>query len=337
MVGGRADGVRSFEPPAARPSEVLPLVSPGVVSPGVVSPGVVSPGVVSPGVVSPGVVSLWGVLNVTPDSFSDGGQFLSPADAVARAKAMLLEGADVLDVGGASSRPRGLTYGAGAEPVPAAEERARIEPVISVLARELGARVSVDTTQPDVARAALGAGASIVNDVSMGASEALLRAVADHGAELVLMHTRGDGSHGAGHTQYADVALEVRAELARAVDRAIANGVAPERIWIDPGIGFAKTAEQSAALLARLPELVSLGHRVLVGASRKAFIAALAPRPDGTSPPTGDRLGGSLAVLTLAALGGASAVRVHDVAASYQALRVIAAVGARSVSGGDRG
>ena len=311
MAGGRAHGGRSSEPLAAAPSA-------------------------SPAYPSPRPVELWGVLNVTPDSFSDGGQFLSPAAAVARAKSMLLEGAFVLDVGGASSRPRGATYGAGAAPVTPEEERARVESVIAVLARELGARVSIDTTQASVARAALAAGARIVNDVSMGASEALLGAVAEHDAELVLMHTRGDGSLDPAHTRYEDVVLEVRSELARAVQRAVSLGVRPENIWVDPGLGFAKTAEQSATLLARLPELVSLGPRVRVGASRKSFISVLAPKRDGAAPAPDARLGGSLAALVLSVLGGASAVRVHDVAESFQALGVARATLSRGAQGACR-
>jgi dihydropteroate synthase len=306
-MGGRVDGGRDFGPPAARPSGAMSRS---------------------------GLCELWGVLNVTPDSFSDGGLFLSPAHAVARAKTMLAEGADVIDVGGASSRPRGRTYGEGAAPVSADEEIARVVPVVEVLARELGARVSIDTAKPEVARAALVAGARIVNDVSMGASDALLEAVAQHDAELVLMHSRGDGSLSAEHTRYDDVVVDVARELSEACARAAVRGVRETRLWIDPGIGFAKTASQSATLLAALPQLACLGPRVLVGASRKSFIAALAPERDGSTPPADARLAGSVAALTVAVLGGASAVRVHDVRESFQALLLTRAI---LEAGGARG
>ena len=252
---------------------------------------------------------VWGVLNVTPDSFSDGGRFLSEEAAVLRARTMLGEGADVIDVGGASSRPPGSTYGRGAELVSIEEELARIEPVVARLVA-LGARVSVDTTRGAVAQRAAKLGATILNDVSMGADPALVEVAARYGTELVLMHTRGDGRIEPSTTDYG------------ADERVVAAGVPAERVWIDPGIGFAKTPRQSAALLSRLAELGrALPQRILVGASKKSFIAALASRADGSAPPPSERLAGSLVAVAAAVRGGARAVRVHDVAESLQAVR----------------
>lgn len=271
-------------------------------------------------------VGIWGVLNVTPDSFSDGGLFARPEAAVAHARRMLAEGAGVIDVGGASSRPSGATYGAGASAVAPAEEIARVQPVIERLVGELGARVSIDTVEPEVARQALRSGARIVNDVSCGRSEGLLAAAAEAGAELVLMHNRGRGEVDARNTRYDHLVREVVNELAAAVDRAVSLGMPREAIWLDPGVGFAKTAAQSAALLARTDALVATGHRVLVGPSRKSFIARLAPLPDGSEPAPGDRMGGTAAAVTVAVLGGAHAVRVHDVATMRQAVRLAEAL-----------
>jgi len=265
---------------------------------------------------------VWGVLNVTPDSFSDGGAFLSFEAALARGKVLLADGADVLDVGGASSRPPGQTYGDGAQDVPAEVEAARVRPVVQALAGELGARVSIDTVQPEVARGALVAGARIVNDVSCGGHPELLAVAAEHGAEYVLMHTRGRGEVQLPNTLYADVVAEVLAELLAAVERAERYGIARDRLWIDPGIGFAKTAEQSLVLLAHTAELVACGLRVLVGPSRKGFIAVAAPLPSGAKPEPQQREAGTAAALTVAVLGGARAVRVHDVASGRQAVRV---------------
>lgn len=260
---------------------------------------------------------IWGVLNVTPDSFSDGGAFLAVDQAVQHGLRMLREGADVLDVGGESSRPPGRTYGQ-VSAVPEAEELARVLPVLERL-RAYGPRLSIDTVKARVAECAVRAGASIVNDVSCGRSEGLLRVVAETGVELVLMHNRGRGERTAGNVRYQDVVNDVREELMAALDRAVSAGVAVERIWLDPGIGFAKTAQQSAALLARLEALVQSGQRVLVGASRKSFIAELSPLAHGELPEPAQRLGGSLAAVTVAVLRGAHAVRVHDVLASRQA------------------
>jgi dihydropteroate synthase len=273
-------------------------------------------------------VEIWAILNVTPDSFSDGGLYLKPEAALARAKQMLAEGADVIDVGGASSRPKGKTYGAGAEDVPVDVEIARVAPVVEGIARELGAKVSIDTTRGEVAKAALRAGARIVNDVSMGRDPALLAAVAAHDAELVLMHTRGNGEVTAENAAYDDVVREVCEELHGAWERTSSAGV--RRHWFDPGLGFAKTADQSALLLAHTPAVLGLGGCVLVGASRKSFLGALTQR-DGVQPAANARLAASLVAATIAARGGAHAVRVHDVAETRQALDLLAAIEGRSV------
>ncbi|MDD9965818.1 MAG: dihydropteroate synthase [Myxococcales bacterium] len=272
-----------------------------------------------------GPCQLWGVLNVTPDSFSDGGHFMCVERAVDHARAMVAAGADVVDVGGASSRPAGRAYGKGAPKVPPDEELRRTLPVVRQLVGE-GVAVSIDTTSAEVAEAALGAGARYLNDVSCGADDVLLRVAAKFGADYVLMHTRGDGAVAGQHIVYADVVSDVLSELQDGVARAQACGVARERIWLDPGIGFAKTPAQSLRLLAATAELSGLGQPVLVGPSRKAFIAATAPRPDGSIPGPGDRQPGTDAALAAAVLGGATAIRVHDVEASFQSLRVAAGI-----------
>ncbi|MGB0680930.1 MAG: dihydropteroate synthase, partial [Polyangiales bacterium] len=196
---------------------------------------------------------IWGVLNVTPDSFCDGGRYLQADAALQQGERLWRDGATVIDIGGASSRPRGLVYGAGADPVPAREEQARVVPVIEALAAQLPeACLSVDTCRAEVARAALAAGADIVNDISGGQSAALLDAVAAAEAEIVLMHNRGDGALDAAHTHYDDLWQTVQEELAAAATRAEAAGIDRARIWLDPGLGFAKTAPQSFALLAQL-------------------------------------------------------------------------------------
>ncbi|MFW5920714.1 MAG: dihydropteroate synthase [Polyangiales bacterium] len=269
------------------------------------------------------------MLNVTPDSFSDGGRFDDPEAALSHARRMIAEGADVIDVGGESSRPAGKTYGQGAAHVEAEQERARVVPVVERVAGGLGARVSIDTVKASVARAALAAGATIVNDVSCGRSEELLAAAAEGGADLVLMHNRGRGEVDENNTRYRDIVADVVGELREAVARAEAMGVERERVWVDPGIGFAKTSAQSATLLARTAELVATGHRVLVGPSRKSFIAELAPGPDGARPAPDERAGGTAAAIAVAVMGGAHAVRVHDVAVMRQAALVARALGGR--------
>lgn len=274
---------------------------------------------------SAGRCAVWGVLNVTPDSFSDGGRYLSPEAALAHAARMLDEGADVIDVGGASSRPPGKTYGRGAAEVPETEELVRVLPVVEALS-DHGVAVSVDTVRASVARAALSAGAGLVNDVSGGASPDLLEAVAEARAEVVLMHTRAGGRVDEAVAQYGDVVGDVIAELSEAVERAVSHGVPRERIWIDPGIGFAKTAVQSLTVLGNLDAFVATGYPVLVGASRKSFIAKTLASTGADEPPPGRRLGGSLAAVAAAVFSGCAAVRVHDVYESVQAARVIEAM-----------
>jgi dihydropteroate synthase len=271
---------------------------------------------------SPPPVQIWGVLNVTPDSFSDGGLAFDEGAAVAHAERMLAEGADVVDVGGESSRPAGRTYGEGAERVSADEECRRVLPVIERLVRELRARVSIDTVKGEVARRALDAGASVVNDVSGGEDPELLRAVAAARAEIVLMHNRGRGDVTDESTRYGDVVADVVRELGRRVERASEAGIARDRIWIDPGIGFAKTARQSVELIARADELVDTGHPVLLGPSRKSFIAELAAAANGERPPPDARLPGTAAAITIGVLRGVQAVRVHDVGAMRQTVRI---------------
>ena len=270
--------------------------------------------------------SIWGVLNITPDSFSDGGLFLSPTAALERARDLLGEGADVLDVGGESTRPKGGTYGDGYQDVSVEEEVRRVIPVIERVRAELGARISIDTTKPAVARSALAAGASIVNDVGGGRNVELLEVAAGAGAEVVLMHNRCRGEVGGSHARYKDVVEEVITELLESVERAVAAGLPREKVWIDPGVGFAKTAAESLALLSNIHRLVATGQPVLVGPSRKSFIAKTAPDADGREPRPTERVGGTAAALTAAVLDGAQAVRVHDVALMRQAVRVAEAM-----------
>jgi dihydropteroate synthase len=264
---------------------------------------------------------LWGVLNVTPDSFSDGGKFLDCGAAVEHGRRLLQEGADVLDVGGESSRPAGRTYGEGFERVPAAEEILRVVPVIEVLAGQLGARVSIDTVKSEVAAAALAAGARIVNDVRCAEDPRLARAAAAAGAEYVIMHNRGRGEVRSPNTDYGDLVQEVLAELLAAAERVEGAGVPRASIWLDPGLGFAKTAAQSAALLSSLGPFRKTGYRVLVGPSRKSFIAELAPNRGGERPAADDRLGGTAAAVAVCVAQGVEAVRVHDVFVMRQLIR----------------
>lgn len=267
---------------------------------------------------------VWGILNVTPDSFSDGGRHFGKDDAVSRALVMLEEGADVIDVGGASSRPRGLTYGEGAAPVDTDEEVRRVVPVIeSLCARVPGVVVSIDTTSAEVAQAAVRAGARIVNDVSMGRSDALLDVCARESVELVLMHTRSDGRIDDTTTRYDDVVCDVLKELDGALSRARERGVAEDRLWIDPGLGFAKTASQSMKLLRSTRRLVDAGTPLLVGASRKSFLAQHAKDALGQVPGAEARVGASVAAVMIAGIAGAGAVRVHDVRESRQALQIL--------------
>jgi dihydropteroate synthase len=260
---------------------------------------------------------LWGVLNVTPDSFSDGGRYLDPRAAIEHGRRLLEEGAQVLDIGGESSRPAGKAYGQGFEPVPAAEEIARVVPVIEGLARELGARVSIDTVKPEVAVAALSAGATIVNDVRCAEDAGLAEAAAAAGAQYVIMHNRGRGEVRPPNTEYMDLVSDVIGELLAAAERVESAGVPRGAVWLDPGLGFAKTARQSVELLSSLGRFRKTGYRVLVGPSRKSFIAELAPDPSGERP---------AAAVAMCAAAGVDAVRVHDVAMMRQVAAVAEAL-----------
>ena len=265
-----------------------------------------------------GRTRVMGVVNVTPDSFSDGGRHLDPVQAVRHGCRLLDEGADLLDVGGESTRP-------GAGRVGQDEERARVLPVVEGLVAA-GAVVSVDTMRAAVAAAALDAGATVVNDVSGGlADPAMLPLVAERGCAYVAMHWRGHSADMQTRAEYADVVRDVSAELAGRRDAALAAGVAPERLVLDPGLGFAKQPEHSWALVAALDELSALGP-LLVGASRKGFLGALLAGPDGAPRPADGRDDATAAVTVLAAQAGAWAVRVHAVRASADAVRVVAAV-----------
>jgi dihydropteroate synthase len=259
-----------------------------------------------------GRVLVMGIVNVTPDSFSDGGRYLDPGAALGRCRELLDEGADLLDLGAESTRP-------GSAAVPAAEQWRRLEPVLAGLARERpGAVVSVDTRSAEVASRSLAAGARVVNDVSALSDPAMAGVVAAAGAGLVLMHMRGSPETMQRDTLYADVTREVADFLAARLGAAEAAGVAREQVALDPGIGFGKSAEGSLELLARLPELVALGRPVLVGASRKSFLARLT----GDEGPPEGRLAASLAAAAIAVLGGAALLRVHDVAATARAAKV---------------
>ncbi len=258
----------------------------------------------------PARAGVMGILNVTPDSFSDGGLHAGLDAAVAAGLAMAEQGADIVDVGGESTRP-------GAAAVPPAEELARVIPVIRALAAH-GVRVSVDTRNAATMVAALDAGAAVVNDISgLSHDPAAAPLLARRGCPVVLMHMRGDPTTMAGQAIYDDVARTVVQELADRVARAEQAGIASERIAVDPGIGFAKTAQHNLDLLARLPLLANLGRRVLVGLSRKGFVGRLT----GASAPW-QRDPGSLALGLRAVAAGASVLRVHDVAGTVQAIRI---------------
>jgi dihydropteroate synthase len=256
-----------------------------------------------------------GIVNVTPDSFSDGGRFADPSAALAHARALISAGADMLDIGGESTRP-------GAAAVAQAEEAARVVPLIAAIRAESDIALSVDTLKPAVARAAVQAGASVWNDVSALGGEGAIEIAAGLGCEVVLMHMQGEPRTMQQSPRYADVVAEVLDHLSGRAEAAMAGGVARERIWIDPGVGFGKTAEHNLVLIAQLDRFVALGFPVLLGVSRKRFIQALDP---GAVDPY-DRLGGSLAAALWGARAGVAAVRVHDVRETVQALRVWRAI-----------
>jgi len=255
---------------------------------------------------------LMGVVNVTPDSFSDGGRYLDPAAAVEHGLELVKQGADLLDVGGESTRP-------GAEEVSAGEELARVLPVVEGLVGK--ATVSIDTSKAEVARAALDAGAAIVNDVAALRHDPEIAALcAERGAGLVLMHMQGEPRTMQQNPQYDDVVEDVKAFLAERMEVAVTAGVAEERIWLDPGIGFGKSLDHNLELLRRLGELRALGRPLVIGTSRKSFIGKI----DGS--PVEQRIGGTIASSILAAAEGADVLRVHDVAEAAQALKVAGAI-----------
>ncbi len=260
-----------------------------------------------------------GVVNVTEDSFSDGGRYLDSDRAVEHGLALVSEGAAIIDVGGESTRP-------GAVRINPAVESSRVAPVVKGLASQ-GITVSIDTIHAQVAQAALENGARIVNDVSGGrADPAMTALLAEAGVPWVLMHWRSvSAEHPHEVPHYGDVVAEVRGELLASVEKAVTGGVDPAKLVIDPGLGFAKTAQHNWALLHALPELVATGIPVLVGASRKRFLGTLLAGPDGTVRPPDGRETATAAISVLAAMHGAWGVRVHDVRASVDALKVVAA------------
>jgi dihydropteroate synthase len=254
-----------------------------------------------------------GVLNVTPDSFSDGGQFLAPGAAVAHAEAMSADGADLVDVGGESTRP-------GAAPVPAEEELRRVMPVVEQLAAHGDIPMSIDTSKAVVARAATQAGAVLVNDVTaLRGDPGMAAVVAESGAEVCLMHMLGEPRTMQDDPRYGDVVSDVKDFLEERLRFAVSEGIQEERVWLDPGIGFGKTLAHNLELLRRLDEIVAIGRPVVVGVSRKRFIGTLTGKSER------ERLAGSLAANVLGFQRGAHMFRVHDVAATKEALTVAAA------------
>lgn len=256
-----------------------------------------------------------GVINATPDSFSDGGQFMCPKAALEKARKLIAQGADILDIGGESTRP-------GSDPVDTGEELARVLPILEAIRRESSIAMSIDTRKPEVARAAVAAGATCWNDVSAltFAPESLATAV-ELDVPIVLMHAQGDPKTMQQDPQYRDVTGEVLNFLVGRIGHAIQAGLKLSNIIVDPGIGFGKTLEHNLTLLRDLPRVVALGRPVLVGASRKRFIAALDQGAE-----VGDRLGGSVAAALFAAQRGAKVLRVHDVVETRQALTIQAAL-----------
>ncbi|WAX78732.1 dihydropteroate synthase [Streptomyces sp. KMM 9044] len=263
--------------------------------------------------------AVMGVVNVTPDSFSDGGRWFDTTTAVKHGLDLVAQGADLIDVGGESTRP-------GATRVDETEELKRVIPVVRGLTSE-GVTISVDTMRASVAEQSLAAGAALVNDVSGGLSDpGMIPLVADAGAPFVVMHWRGLLEGGNVKGTYDDVVTEVVDELRARVNAVLAGGIAPDRVIVDPGLGFSKSADHDLALLARLDRLRALGHPLLVAASRKRFLGHVLAGPDGAPPPARERDAATAAVSALAARGGAWAVRVHEVRATADAVRVARAV-----------
>jgi dihydropteroate synthase len=259
---------------------------------------------------------IMGIINVTPDSFSDGGAY----DPLSQARRLINEGADVLDIGGESTRP-------GAEPVSAEAEIARVVPVIAALAAEWPGVISIDTLKPEVARTAFHAGASVWNDVTaLSHTTESLDVAADLGGDIILMHMQGGPRTMQAAPHYDDVVAEVETWLLQRAEAAIRAGVSPDHIWLDPGIGFGKTLDHNLALIRATDRLASHGFPLLMAASRKRFIAALEEREGTVASAAQDRIGGTLAVHLHAIANGAKMVRVHDVLAMRQALRVWSAL-----------
>lgn len=264
-------------------------------------------------IISTGKTRIMGVLNVTPDSFSDGGQFVDTATAVARARTMVAEGAHIIDVGGESTRP-------GASPVSAEQEIARVVPVVEALARELDVCISVDTSKPQVITAAVRAGASLVNDVRALQEPGALEAAAETDAWICLMHMQGQPRTMQANPRYNAVLTDVRDFLLERVRVCVDAGIERERLILDPGFGFGKTLENNLDLLANLGVLQATGLPVLVGVSRKSMIGTITGRD------AGERVHGSVAAAVIAAMQGAAIVRVHDVAATADGLKICEAV-----------
>lgn len=257
-----------------------------------------------------------GVLNLTPDSFSDGGRWIEPQRAIERGRQMIADGADILDLGAESTRPGGGVYGRGARPVPASEQLARLLPVLEALRSETDLPISIDTRSGEVAGTALATGADLINDVSAASDERLARAVADSGCPLVVMHSRGELSTMQTGIHFDDLLREVLSDLGAVIARAESFGVERHQLIVDPGIGYGKTQAQNLALLANLDQLARLDRPILIGASRKSFISKVVEAPPE------HRLGGSLAALAWATAQRCAVVRVHDVAESVQFLAV---------------
>jgi len=260
-------------------------------------------------------IKLMGVVNVTPDSFSDGGRFHRPERAIDCAIRLAIEGADIIDIGGESSRP-------GAQPVPLEVELERAIPVIASLADKVASKISIDTYKSDVAREALSAGATMVNDITaMTADPKMPEVVADTGAEVVLMHMLGTPQTMQKEPHYDDVVGEVCDFLSKRAEEAVKMGIPEDKIYIDPGIGFGKTLEHNLQLLANIRKIKALGFPVVVGTSRKSFIEGIL----GKRPPA-ERLVGSLASFIWCVLEGADVLRVHDIRPTYEALAVVEAI-----------
>jgi dihydropteroate synthase len=263
-----------------------------------------------------------GVLNVTPDSFSDGGRYLDPEVALTHAERMVEEGAGIIDVGGESTRP-------GAAPVTAEEETRRVVPVIEQIVGRLPVTVSVDTSKPEVMRAAVAAGAGVINDVRALRYPGALEAAASSGAAVCLMHMQGEPGSMQADPRYDDVVAEVRGYLLARADACLQAGIPRERICLDPGIGFGKRPEHNLALLRELPGLATLSYPLLVGVSRKSLIGIITGRP------AGERVAGSIVMAALCAERGARILRAHDVAATVDALKVVEALGPMSGAGAE--